>query len=144
MRLAQRVVFGDGGVHFHLVLADLGAVIGAIAHQIGLREALLDAAQLEQHVALDIARLLFVQLRGARRQRVFRCVIGRQFAHGELDAAQRLARGRVVVGGDRGHRLAAIAHFVARQRIFAARDRQHAERLVAIGAGDDGAYAGQF
>ena len=142
--LAQRVVVGDGGVHLHLVLADLGAVIGALAHQVGLREALLDAAQFEQHVALDIAGLLLVQLHGARRQRVFRCVIGRQFAHGELDAAQRLARGRVVVGGDRRHRLAAVAHLVARQRVFAARDRQHAERLVAIGAGDHRAHAGQL
>ena len=42
--VAQRVVFGDGRVHLHLVLADLGAVIGALAHQVGLREALLGRA----------------------------------------------------------------------------------------------------
>ena len=117
--LAHRVVFGDGGVHFHLVLADLGAIIGALAHQIGLGEALRGRAQLEQHVALDIAGLLLVQLHGARRQRVLRCVIAGQFAHRELDAAHRLARAGVIDRRDGGHRLAAIAHFVARQRIFA-------------------------
>ena len=142
--LAQRVVFGDRRVHLHLVLADLGAVIGALAHQVGLGEALRGRAQFEQHVALEIAGLLVVQLHGARRQRVFRRVVGRQFAHRELDAAQRLARGGVVDRRDRRHRLAAIAHSVARQRIFRARDRQHAEALVAVGAGDDGAHAGQL
>ena len=34
--VAQRVVFGDRRVQLHLLLADLGAVIGALAHQIGL------------------------------------------------------------------------------------------------------------
>jgi hypothetical protein len=38
---AHRVVSGDRGMHLHLVLADLGAIIGAFAHQIGLGEALL-------------------------------------------------------------------------------------------------------
>ncbi len=87
---AHRVVFGDGRVHFHLVLADLGAVIAALAHQIGLREALLDGAQLEQHVALDIAGLLVVQRDRAGRQRGLGRVVGRQFAHLELDAADAL------------------------------------------------------
>jgi len=56
--LALGVVIRDRGVHLHLVLADLGAVIGAFAHQIGLGKPLLDAAELEQHVALDIAGLV--------------------------------------------------------------------------------------
>jgi len=142
--VAQRVVFGDGRVHLHLVLANFGAVVAAFAHQVGLREALLGAAQLEQHVALDIAGLLLVQCDRAGRLRGLRRVVGRQFAYLELDAAQRFARAGVVDRGDRRHRLAAITHALARQWIFAARDRQHAERLVAVGAGDDGAHAGNF
>jgi hypothetical protein len=136
--VAHGVVFGDRRVHLHLVLADLGAVIGAFAHQIGLGEALRGRAELEQHVALDIAGLLLVQQRCAGRERVLRCIVGRQFLDGHLDAAQRLARGVVVERGDGRDRLAAVAHSVARQRIFGARDRQHAEALVAVGAGDDG------
>ena len=45
--VAIGIVVGDRGVHLHLVLADLGAVVGAFAHQIGLGEALLDVAELE-------------------------------------------------------------------------------------------------
>src|SRR6516164_7980094 len=30
--IAHRVVIGDGGVHFHLVLTDLGAIVDALAH----------------------------------------------------------------------------------------------------------------
>ena len=142
--VAQRVVFGDGRVHLHLILADFGAIVGAFAHQIGLGKALLGRAQLEQHVALDISRLLFVQLHSARCQRVLRRVVSRKLAYGKLNAPDGFARAGVVDRGNRGHRLAAIAHFVARQRVFAARDRQHAERLVAVGAGDDGAHAGNF
>ena len=85
--VAQRIVFGDGRVHLHLVLADLGAIVAAFAHQIGLGETLLGRAELEQHVALDIAGLLLVQLHGVRRQCGLGCVIGRQFAHREFDAA---------------------------------------------------------
>ena len=70
--VAHGVVVGDRGVHLHLVLADLGAVVGALAHQIGLGEALRDVAELEQHVALEIAGLLLVQLHGAGRERVLR------------------------------------------------------------------------
>ena len=142
--VAHGVVFGDRGVHLHLVLADLGAIVGAFAHEIGLGEALRGRAELEQHVALDIAGLLLVQERGAGRERVLRRVIGRQLLHGHLDAAERLARGVVVDRGDGRDRLAAVAHSVARQRIFGARDRQHAEALVAVGAGDDGDDARHF
>jgi hypothetical protein len=128
-------------VHFHLVLADLGAVVAALAHQIGCGKALLDTAELEQHVALEIAGLVLMQRDRIRRQRGLGSVISRQFAHLELNAAQGLARGGVVDGGDGRHRLAAIAHAVVRQRMLAACDRQHAESLVAVGAGDDSLHA---
>ena len=82
---ALGVVFGDGGVHLHLVLADLGAIVGAFAHQIGRGEALLDAAQLEQHVALDVALLVRMDADGALRHRLRGGVVGRQLAHLEPD-----------------------------------------------------------
>ena len=44
-------------MHFHLVLTDLGAIVAAFAHDIGALETLLHIAELEQHVAFDIARL---------------------------------------------------------------------------------------
>ena len=142
--VAHRVVVGDRRVHLHLVLADLGAIVGALAHQIGAGKGRLDVAELEQHVALDIVRAIVVDVDGVRRQRFGGAVIGRQLAHLQLDAPQRLLRRRVVDGGDRGDRLAAIAHAVARQRMLGARDRQHAECLVAVGAGDDRLHAGKL
>ncbi len=70
--VAHRVVVGDRGVHLHLHLADFRAVIDALAHQIGIGEGLLDIAELEEHVAFEIAGPLFVQLHGVGRQRVLR------------------------------------------------------------------------
>ena len=142
--IALGVVVGDRRVHLHLVLADLGAVVGALAHQIGLREAFRHAAQFEQHVALDVAGLLGVKLRRVRRERVLRLVVGGQFAHLQPDQLDRLARGGIIDRRHRRHRLAAIAHLVSRQRMLGARDRQHAEGLVAVGAGDDRLHARQL
>ena len=141
--LALGVVARERGVHLHLVLADLGAIVGTLAHEVGALEALLHAAELEQHVALDVVRPLRVVVAGALRHRRLRGVVRGQFAHLELDEAERALGGGVVDGGDRRDRLAAIAHLVARQRVLAARDRQDAEGLVAIGAGDDGLHARQ-
>ena len=70
--VAHGVVVGDRGVHLHLVLAHLGAIVGGLAHEVGAGEALGDAAELEQHVALDVAGLLLVQLHGIRRHRRLR------------------------------------------------------------------------
>ena len=142
--VAHRVVVGDRGVHLHLVLAHLGAVVGAFAHQVGRGKSRRDVAELEQHVALEILRLSVVNGDGVRRHRFARRVIGRQLAHLQLDAPQRFLRGRVVDRRNRRDRLAAIAHLVARQRMLAARDRQHAEGLVAVGAGDDRLHARQL
>ena len=141
--VALGVVLGDRGVHLHLVLADLGAVVDALAHQVGLGKSLRYVAQLEQDVALDIAGLVRVQLAAPGAIAALRGVVGGQLAHLEPDQLDRLLGGGVVDGGDRRDRLAAIAHLVARQRMLAARDRQHAEGLVAVGAGDDRLHARQ-
>ena len=141
--IAHRVVFGDRGVHLHLVLAHLGAVVGRLAHEIGLGEARRDIAQLEIDVALEIARLLGVDQRGIGRHGVARGKVGRQLAHPQLDEADRLVRGRLVDGRHGSHGLTLVAHLVARQRVLAAGDGQHAEGLVAVRAGDDGEHAGQ-
>ena len=141
--VALDVVVGDRGVHLHLVLADLGAVVAPFAHQVGFGETLLDIAKLEQHVALDVVGLALVQGGGARRHRLLAGVIGGQLAHPKLDQLDRLLGDGVVDGGDGGDRLAAIAHLVARQGMLAARDRQHAEGLVAVGASDDRLHARQ-
>jgi hypothetical protein len=45
--IAHRVVVGNRGVHFHLVLADLGTIVDALAHQVGCVESSLDVAELE-------------------------------------------------------------------------------------------------
>ena len=142
--VAHHVVVGDRGVHLHLVLAHLGAIVGAFADQIGRRKGRFDIAELEQNVALEILRLAVVNGDGVRRHRFVRRVIGRKLAHLQLDAPQRFLRGRIVDRGDGGDRLAAIAHAIARQRMLAAGDRQHAKSLVAIGAGDDGFHARQL
>ena len=142
--VAHGVVVGDRGVHLHLVLADLGAVVGRLAHQRGCGEAVGDAAQLEQHVALEIAGLLGVQRHGIGRQRRLRGEVGRQLAHVHFDQAHGGFRGRLVDGRNGGHRLALVAHLVARQRMLAARDGEDAEGLVAVGAGDDGDHARQL
>ena len=142
--VALGVVVGDRRVHLHLVLAHFGAVIGALAHQIGGSEGRFDVAELEIDVALDIFRAMLVKLDGVRRHRCARGVIGRQFAHLQLDAPQRFLGGRIVDGGDSSDRLAAIAHPFARQRMLGAGDRQYAESLVAIGAGDDRLHARQL
>ena len=142
--VALGVVARDRGVHLHLVLADLGAIVGRLAHQIGVGERLLDIAELEEHVAFEIAGLLGVQRHGARRERVGRREIGRQLLHFHPDERERRLGGGVIDGGDGGDRLAAIAHLVARQRMLGARDRQHAEGLVAFGAGDDRLHAGKL
>ncbi len=138
------VVVGKRGVHLHLVLAHLGAIVGALAHEIGGGKAFFDIAELEQNVALDILRAVVVDVDRARRHRLAGRVIGGQFADFQLDAPHRFARRGVIDGGDGGDRLAAIAHAVARQRMLAARDGQHAKRLVAIGAGDDRLDAGKL
>ena len=142
--VAHHVVIGDRGVHLHLVLAHLGAIVGAFADQIGRGKGRRDVAELEQNVALEILRFAVVNGDGVRRHRFGRRVIGRQLAHLQLDAPQRFLRGGVVDRGNGGDRLAAIAHPVARQRMLAAGDRQHAKSLVAIGAGDDRLHARQL
>ena len=142
--VALGVVARDRGVHLHLVLADLGAIVGRLAHEIGVGEGLLDIAELEEHVAFEIAGLLGVQQHGVGRERVGGGEIGRQLLHLHLDERERRLGGGVVDRGDGGDRLAAIAHLVARQRMLGARDRQHAEGLVAIGAGDDRLHAGKL
>ena len=140
---AHRVVVGDRGVHFHLILADFGAVIGAFAHEIGRRQGRSNVAQLEQHFTLDIARAIIVNGDRVRRQRCRGGMIGGQFAHLQLDPPQRLLCRGVVDCRDGGDRLAAVAYALARQRMLATGDRQHAKGLVAIGAGDDRLHAGK-
>ena len=142
--VALDVVVGDRGVHLHLVLADLGAVIDAVAHEVGLREALRHAAEFEQHVALDVAGLLGVQLHGIRRERVLCRIVAGQFPHLQPDQFDRPFGGGIVDGRHRRHRLAAITHLISCERVLAAGDRQHAEGLVTIGAGDDRLHARQL
>jgi len=135
--VALGVVARDRGVHLHLVLADLGAIVGRLAHQVGAGERLLDIAKLEEDIAFEIAGLLGVQQYRAGRRRLGSGEIGRQLLHLHLDERERRLGGGVVDGGDSRDRLAAIAYLVARQRMLGARDRQHAEGLVALGAGND-------
>ena len=142
--VALGIVIGDRGVHLHLVLADLGAIVGALAHQIGVGEGRIDIAKLEKNIALDIVRPVLMQIDGIGRHRRPRGVIGRQLADFQLDALERFLGGRVVDRGDGSDRLAAITHTLARQRMFGARNRQNAEGLVAIGAGDDRLHARQL
>ncbi len=141
--VALDIVFGDRGVHFHLVLADLGAVVAALAYDVGLGKTLLHAAQLEQDIALDIVRPMRMDRAGVRRHRLLAGIERGQFAHREGDQADRFLGGRIIDRRDRRDRLPAIAYLVAGQGVLAASDRQHSERLVAVGAGDDRLDAGQ-
>ena len=74
--LALGIVFGERGVHFHLVLAHFGAIEGLLADQIGLGKTLLDIAQLEKHVALDVVRAVAVDVDRAGRHRRLGGIIG--------------------------------------------------------------------
>ena len=94
--VALGVVVGERGVHLHLVLADLGAIVGALAHEVGLREAFRGVAELEQDVALDVAGLLLMQRDGAGRERRLGGVVGGQLPHLELDEPHGRKRGGVV------------------------------------------------
>ena len=142
--VALGVVRRDRRMHLHLVLADFGAVVGRFAHEVGVGEGLLDIAELEEHVAFEIASLFCMKLHGAGRHRLGRGEIGRQLLHLHLDQCQRGLGGGVVNGRDGGHRLAAVAHLVARKRMLGACNWQHAKGLVAFGAGDDRLHAGKF
>ena len=68
MRSRTGVVIGDRRVHLHLVLTDLGAIIGALAHQIGRGECRRDVAELEQDVAFEVLRAVIMDGDGVRRQ----------------------------------------------------------------------------
>jgi len=142
--IAHRIVIGDRSMHFHLVLADFGAIVRAFAHQVGGGKSCFDVAELEQHVAFEIVRAVVVNRDGALYQRLLRGVVGGKLAHFQLDPAQGFLGGGVVDRRDRGERLAAIACALARQHMFSAGDRQNAEGLVAIGAGHNRFDAREF
>ena len=142
--IAHRVVIGDGGVHFHLVLTDLGAIVDALAHQIGRGKGGFDIAKFEQHVAFEIVRAVRMQRDRARRNGFLRGMVGGKLPNFQLDFAQRFLRRRIVDGRNRHNWLATIAHTITRQDVFGARDRQHAEWLVAFGTGDDRLDAWEF
>ena len=133
---AHRVVFGNRGMHFHLDLAHLGAIGRRLAHEIGLREPLIDIAKLEKHVTLKIAGLLFMQIDGIFRQRRMRREIGGQFPYFEFDEPECFLRSGVVNRCNGCHRFATIAHPLARHRMLAAGNGQHAKGFVAVGSGD--------
>jgi hypothetical protein len=48
-------------VRFALHLANLGIPVGFLADEVGRREPLGDVAKLKLNIALDVARLIFVQ-----------------------------------------------------------------------------------
>ena len=59
--IAQRIIGGQRGVGFGLHLAHFGAMKTLFTHQIGLGKAVIDLAQIIDHVALDIAGPLGMQ-----------------------------------------------------------------------------------
>ena len=141
--VACNVVIGDCRMHLHLVLANLGAIVGRLAHEHRFAEALGYVAELEGDIALEIAGLALVDEDGAGRHGGARREVGRQLAHLHRDEADGLFRRCLVDGGDGCHGLALVAHLVAGEWILAARNRQHAEAPVAILAGNDGDHARQ-
>jgi hypothetical protein len=142
-RLALRVPLRQRRVELHLAVRDLGAVVFALEHQVGGGEAGLDVAEVVLDPALDVARLVVVQQRGAFGARGVGVEERRQRIEVDLDRAQRGLGGVDVVGRDREQRLAAVAHAIARQRPFVLRDRDHAVGGGEVPAGDHGAHAGQ-
>ena len=65
--VALRVEIGQRRVHLGLRLAHFGGMKGVLDHGRGLGEGFVDLAEIEEHVALDVARALLEQLHGARR-----------------------------------------------------------------------------
>ena len=88
--VAHGVVFGDRRVHLHLVLADLGAIVGPLAHEIGLAQS--PASTLPS--SNRTSRSILPGLRSCRRPRrapaLLGRVVGRQLAHLQLDQPQAL------------------------------------------------------
>ena len=140
---ALGVVIGEDGVGLALHLADLGTIVGLLAHQVGGLEAAIDVAEFELGVAVDVARALGVELDGAFGARLLRGVVGGQFLVGELDGVDGALGGLGVDGGDRRQGLAPVAHPAPRHGVFVLGDGQDAVGLVAVVAGDDGDDAGK-
>ena len=79
-----RIVVHQAGVRLDLRMIDLGAADRLLAHQIGRGEGRPPIAEFVMYLALDIAGLVVVQQRGARRARVRRGVIGGQLARARV------------------------------------------------------------
>ena len=71
------IVIGERGMHLHLVLTDLGAIVDGFADEIGAGEGSHNVAKLKENIALDILRPVFVQFDRIGRHRRMSGVIGR-------------------------------------------------------------------
>ena len=141
--VALGIVLRERRMGFDLCLADFSAFVGIFPNQVRFGELIVDFAEIVFGLPFDIARPLLVQVHGLRRGRFLCGVVGGQFPVGHLDLCEGRQGRRVVDCRDCRHGFSAIAHPFPRQGIFVHRDGQDAERLVAVGAGDDGYDAGQ-
>ena len=135
------VVLGEGGVGLDLRLANLGAVVALLGHEVRRGEAGLDVAELEVGLALDVARPLLVEGRGILGEGGLGRVVGGEGLVADRDALEGGLGRRLVYGGDGGHGLAPVAHAPARERELVHGDGQDAIGLVAILARDHGDHA---
>ena len=138
-----RVPLRERGVELDLAVRELGALVVALEHQVGGRQARIDVAEVLLDRALDVARPVVVQQHGALGARRVGIEVGRQRVDLDHHRRQRSLGRALVVGGHRVERLAAVAHAAARERPLVLRDRDHAVGRGEVLAGDDGAHARQ-
>ena len=133
-----RVVVREGRVHLHLRLADLGAAVGLLAHEVRPREGRIHVPQLVLDVALDVAGALLVEVDRVRGRRRLGRVVGGKLVGLDPDEGEGALGGRVVVRRDGRDRLPPVAHPVPGEGVLVHRDGEDAEGPVAVRAGDDG------
>ena len=105
---ALRVVVREGRVHLHLSLADLGAAIGLLPHEVGAGKRRVHIPELELDVPLEVAGALLVEVDRAGGERRLGRVVRGQLLDLDPDEGERARGRRIVVRGDRRDRLAPI------------------------------------
>ena len=103
-----RVVVRKGGVHLHLGLADLGAAVGLLPHEVGAGKRRVQVPDLELDVPLEVAGALLVKVDRAGGERRLGRVVRGQLLDLDPDEGEGARGRRIVVRRDRRDRLAPI------------------------------------
>ncbi len=140
--LAVAVAGGERGVLLHRQMGVALVEEDVLEYVVRFGQCLLDVAELERLIAMDVARLaIVVNARLRMRQPFFWRRDRRQSLVFHFDQSERLG-GRLFVFRDhRRHRVADIAHALRRERVLVLRHRHDAEGDGEIAAGQHQLHA---